>query len=279
MGGQEDLDKSLKAIMAAKRDELGEPPTPEELLAYRDGRLDPAERQRMDARLAVYPDAARTLVDLAAFPDVEPAPGTPVLSEEEIGGRWRAFRQRLPERASPPEKPPLPQALTPLPLSPRGREGKEKTEKASGGAFPLRLAAAALVGVAVGSVAGFFGASKEAPESAINVEIEELAPKEDGGSRAAETVLEMPEGSEELVLVLSTQAQEDFSDYEVEILDSQGARIWWRQGLRPTELGTFQVSFRQGVLKPGRLRVRLFGREGEVRRLVGTYEVNLVPPP
>src|SRR5436309_13901561 len=83
--------------MARKRDELGGPPSPEELLAYRDGRLEPAERQRMEARIAVHPEAARALADLAAFPDVEPASGTPELSDEEIGARWQAFRQRLPE--------------------------------------------------------------------------------------------------------------------------------------------------------------------------------------
>ncbi len=134
------------------------------------------------------------------------------------------------------------------------------------------------MGIAVGWAAGFFGGrpSREVPESAINVSIAELAPKEEGGSRAAGTVLEMPEGSEELVLILATGVQEDFSDYEAEIVDVRGARIWSRRGLRPTAMGTFQVSFRQGALTPGKLRLRLFGRDGGTRRLVGTYEVRLV---
>jgi hypothetical protein len=268
VGGQEDLDKSLKAIMAAKRDELGEPPTPEELLAYRDGRLDPAERRRIEARIAVYPDAARTLADLAAFPAVEPAPGTPDLSEEEIGARWQAFRGRLPEPS------------LPWPLSPKGREGKKTEEKTSRGGFPLKLAAAALAGLAIGGAAGFLAAraSREVPASAVNVSIAELRPIEEGGSRSAPAMLELPEDSEELVLVLATPAQEDFPDYEAEIADSKGARIWTRQGLRPTAMGTFNLSFRRGALPPGTLRVRLFGRDGERRRLLGTYEVRLVPP-
>ncbi|HSS50120.1 MAG TPA: hypothetical protein VLX28_14375, partial [Thermoanaerobaculia bacterium] len=104
--------------MATKRDQWGEPPSPEELLAYRDGRLEPEERLRMEARIAVYPDAARALADLAAFPDVAPAPGTPELSdlsEDEIGARWQAFRQRLPELPVPEqqEDPPEPVRATP----------------------------------------------------------------------------------------------------------------------------------------------------------------------
>src|SRR5258708_36384544 len=87
--------------MATKRDQWGEPPSPEELLAYRDGLLDPAERQRIEDRIAVYSDAARALADLAAFPEVEPAPGTPELSAEDIAARWLTFRQRLPERPVP----------------------------------------------------------------------------------------------------------------------------------------------------------------------------------
>src|SRR5215210_7589539 len=98
MGGREDLDSALKAIMAARRDELGGPPTPEELLAWRDGLLDPAARQSVEERLAIYPDAAQALADLAAFPDLE---GTPELSEEELDVRWQAFSQRLEEAGSP----------------------------------------------------------------------------------------------------------------------------------------------------------------------------------
>jgi len=271
VGGQDDLDKSVKAIMAARREELGEPPTPDELLAYRDGRLDPAERQRLEARIAVYPDAARALADLAAFPAVEPAPGTPELSDEEIGARWQAFRERLPGRVP----------SLPWPLSPRGREGEKREEKERGGGFSLKLAAAVLAALAIGGAAGYFGgrASREVPGSAINVNIAELTPVEEGGSRSTPAVLEVPEGSEELVLVLATPVQKDFSDYEAEIVDAKGARLWSRQGLRPTAMGTFQVSFRSGALTPGTLHVRLFGREGTVRTLLGTYEVTLVPSP
>ncbi|HEX4960995.1 MAG TPA: hypothetical protein VF173_09165 [Thermoanaerobaculia bacterium] len=263
MGGPEDFVKSLEAIMAAERNELGEPPSPEELLAYRDGRLDPAERRRIEDKIAVYPEAARVLADLAAFPDVEAAPGTPELSDEEIGARWQAFRERLPERPAP---------------RPEVEVGIRRGSRRSPLALPL--AAAVLMGLALGGIGGFLGgrASREPLKSAINVKISgELAPVGEGESRSAPSPLEMPAGSEELVLKLGVPVQRDYPDYEAEILNSRGARIWARAGLRPTPEGTIQVSFRQGALEPGLLRLFLYGHEGKGRTLIATYELHLTP--
>jgi len=267
VGGQEDLGKSLKAIMATKRKDAGGPPSPEELLAYRDGRLDEAERQRMEERIVLYPEAARALADLAAFPDLEPDPGTPELSDEEIDARWQTFRSKLPERPAPPPA----RAAPAVEAAPR--RGLRRSS------FDPRLAAAALAILAVGGIAGFLGgrASRVPKESAINVRIAEIAPREESGSRAAPVPLEMPEESEELVLVLGTESQKDFSAYEAEIVDSRGTRIWERTGLHPTSLGTFQVSFRQDALEPGSLRLHLFGREGGIRTLIATYDLRVAP--
>ena len=258
MGGQDDLSKSLKAIMATKRDEWGGPPSPEELLAYRDGRLDPAERQRMEERIAVHPEAARALADLAAFPNVEAAPGTPELSDEEIGDRWQAFREKLPE---------LPKPAPVVAMRDRRRSF-----------FTLKLAAAILMSLAIGGIAGFLGgrASRDLPGSAINVKTAEPAPEGEGESRSAPSILEMPESSEELLLVLRLPAQKDFPAYAAEIVDGRGVRVWARGGLRPTEIGTLQMSFPAGALPSGRLRIRLFGGEGEEKKLIGTYEVRLL---
>lgn len=254
--GHEDLDNALRAIMAAKREELGEPPTPEELLAYRDGRLDAAARQSVEARLAVHPDAARALADLAAFPEVEPAPGTPELSDEEVEARWMALREKLGEVESPP--PPGP----PLPVL-RARPPSA-----------LKLAAGALVALGIGFLAGR-ASRPDLPEGAVNVTIAELTPVEEGGVRAASEV-EVSEESEELVLVLGLLDPREHPDYEAEILDPDGARRWSRQGLRPTPLGTFHLGFRRDVLPPGTYRIHLFGREGNRKTLLATYDLWLV---
>ncbi len=281
MGGREDFDSARQAIMAAKRDELGGPPTPEELLAYRDGLLDPAVRQSVEERLAIYPEAARALAALAAFPDLEAEPETPEPSKEEMDVRWRAFRQRL---ETLPKADPRPPAPSPERASPgrggteiRARERREPLrEQLPAGRFrrpALPFAAAALLALAVGFFAGR-ASRPPAPAGALNVTVAELeAP--DGGTRSVSQV-EVPDVSEELLLVLGAPAGRTFPDYGAEILRSEGAPLWSRQGLRPTELGTFHLSFLRDFLPPGSYEVRLFGREGGSETLLATYELRLV---
>jgi anti-sigma factor RsiW len=273
VGGHDNLINSLEAIMAARREELGEAPTPEELLAYRDGRLPPKQRRTIEAKIAVYPDAARALADLRAFPAVAPAPGTSELSDAEIGARWQTFRKRLAE-PPPPTRPQVadPAALAQISAPPR--------PPLHGWRSAPRLAAAALAALALGWAAGFMAGrgSRHRSDSAVNVQIAELAPAGEGGLRSAASAVEMPAGAEELVLILGAPAPQErvFPDYEAEVVDAAGVRVWSRQGLRPTSLGTFHLSFRRGALAPGRYRIHLFGRAGPGRMLVTTYDLRLL---
>lgn len=251
--------------MAARREGLGEPPTPEELLAYRDGGLAPEERQRVAAQIACHPDAARALADLLAFPEVEAAPGTPELSEAEIDARWQAFRQRLPER---PAAPPSPAARPDRRWRPA-----------------LRLAAAVLLGLGVGWAAGYAArafrdhpglVAPGTPSTPEITEIAELAPAGEG-LRSAPSPVELPESAEALVLVLGgrARAERELPSYEVEVVDRRGRRVAARQGLHPTALGTFPLSFRRADLPPGRYRIDLFGLDQGSRIRLATYELRL----
>lgn len=267
MGGREDFDRALEAIMAEKREQLGGPPTPEELLAYLDGELDDAERQSIEARIAVYPDAARALADLSSFPDVEPAPGTVEPADEEVAATWEVLRRKLGG-----VRPAPPAPLRPAEIGPRRRTPVWK------------LAAAALVILAAGWIGGFLvgrSASVPQPQAAVNVAIAELAPLEDA-ARSAPAAVELPARSEELVLVLGLPDGADegrFADYRAELVDANGARLWSRPGLRPTSLGTFHLAFRRGALAPGTYQIHLYGQEGERGTLLATYGLRLLEAP
>jgi len=138
----------------------------------------------------------------------------------------------------------------------------------------MRLAAAVLVALGIGFIAGR-GSRSDLPMGAVNVVIVELTPVEEGGTRSASEV-ELPDVSEELVLVLGPPDAREFPDYEADVLDAEGARRWSRQGLRPTSLGTFHLAFRRDALPPGIYRIRLFGREGERKTPLATYDLRLV---
>lgn len=269
MGGREDFDRALEAIMAEKREQLGGPPTPDELLAYLDGELDDASRQSIEARIAVYPDAARALADLSAFPDVELAPGTVEPTDEEVAETWEALRPKLETIRSVP--PPQPVPTAPAPPKPAETFRRRPPPVWS-------LAAAALILLAAGWALGFLagrGASVQQPEAAVNVAIAELFPLGEI-TRSAPAEVALPAESEELVLVLGSVDEGRFADYRVEMVDAAGGRTWSSQGLRPTSLGTFHLAFRRGALAPGTYQIHLYGQEGERSTLLATYGLRLL---
>lgn len=259
MSGRDDFATALEAIMARQREELGEPPTPEELLAWRDGLLDPAARERMEARIAVHPDAARALADLAAFPDLEPDPDGPELPDEEAG--WLAFRARLAD-VSIPVPPPV---RAPRPV-------------------PGWLAAAAVLALAAVGAGGFLAgrASRPLPGPGRNVVIAEVAPAGDPGEavRASAPPVEIPEESDELLLILALPATETSARFTAEILDPNSARLWSGSGLTPTPEGTIRLSFRREAIPPGTYRIDLFGMDGRGRQKEGgvRYELRVKSP-
>ena len=269
--------------MAARLEELGGPPTPEELLAYRDGRLSPEERERMEARIAADPDAARALIDLEAFPDIEPAPGVPELSDEDLAAGWQAFRQRLPDRAAPRTETPV------VPLASPGPATRPAVSRPSSPAGParrrwapaLRLAAGILFGIVVGWGAGRTGWKDRnvqvASRPAINPLVIELSP-DGAGLRSAPEVIELPADSEVLVLTLGSDGREgrEFPAYEAEGFDESGRKVWKREGLRPTDVGTFGLTLPRGAMQPGRYRIDLYGRDRGERQLLATYPLRLL---
>lgn len=260
MGGQDDLRASLEALVVPRRDRLGGPATPEELIAWRDDALDEEERRRIGEKIAADPDAARALADLAAFPEVAPAPGTTELSDEDVDAHWQAFRAQLAELPPPPMVHRTPES------APAPRAAKREL-RAARPSFRWQQAAAALVLLSAGVAGGFLAGRSVSGgatdgSGAINVEIVELQPAGEGGARAAPVEVKTSSDSEGTVLILGTRDHTPFPAYRVEMIDLAGARVWERRGLRPTPLGTFQLAFPRGALAPGDYRIYLQGLDG-----------------
>jgi anti-sigma factor RsiW len=275
MGGRDDFDRAFKAVMAARRKELGEP-TAEELLDYRDGRLDPAARQSLEERLAIDPDAARALADLAAFPEVEPAPGVAEFKDDEVERRWQILHEKLKEL---PQQPAMALVAAPAPAasSPSAPTPIEPLHPRRSGWIPaLRLAAAAVLALAAGWIGFLSGrASRPSPVN-VAVALVELAPLEEGRARSLPPV-EVPGAPEEVVLVLGLPAASELPEYRVEIVDEQGALLWSGGGLHPTPLGTVDLSIRRSALPAGTSRIRLFDADRGSRLAV--YELRLAESP
>jgi hypothetical protein len=89
--------------------EPGPVPEPEELLDYLEGRLAPADEQRLARRLAADPATARALLDLAELAAAGEAAAAASDRPAELAVRagWRDFRSRLPDAAPRPRRPPV----------------------------------------------------------------------------------------------------------------------------------------------------------------------------
>jgi len=87
--------KTIREQARALRAELGPAPTPDELVSYHFGELEDADRRRVRAYLAVSPEAAETVLDMARFAELEPDPAE---QPDDFEASWQRLRQRVAER-------------------------------------------------------------------------------------------------------------------------------------------------------------------------------------
>lgn len=238
MDDDKTLRSALEAIMAARRDELGEPPRADELLAFRDGALPPAQRAVVEEKIAAFPEAAAALLDLGRFPDVAPAPGVREVTDEEIAGDWQSLRARI-ER----DRPPAP--------APSGTRGI------------LRLAAAVVAALLLGALSGLIlGRGPLGPPArpAAGVDLIALEP-DDADSVTRGQAVAVASGPP-LLFILAAGAVEPLPAYSVHIRDARGELVWSQTGAAPTREGLVTVLLPAGFLEAGRYRIDLSPPDG-----------------
>lgn len=111
-----DWKATLAEIMAERRQELGERPSTDEMIALRAGELSEEERERLLERASWDPEVARELFDLIRFPELPDGEAAPA-NDLGLDQRWQALRARLlsegilpgtqqppPEASPPPER-------------------------------------------------------------------------------------------------------------------------------------------------------------------------------
>ena len=81
--------ESEKAV-SRRRERVGDPPTPEEMVAWSRGEWPEEDADRMRERLACYPDLAAALSEDDALEDE-----APTLSREQLADDWEILQQRL----------------------------------------------------------------------------------------------------------------------------------------------------------------------------------------
>lgn len=256
---------------AAERRLSGEAPSPDDVLAFVEGRLEGAERERVADGIAAFPAAARLARDLARFPDVEPERDPGPISAENAAELWRRIEAGLkgaPTGAEPlatvaegpiPSRRPAPRSL---PAPPR-RSG-----------VPWWTAvAAALVGAVVG-VAGQRLALRDLPQP--NPEIRTVAPRGEGATRgAASERPSTPADSGQLVLILEFAGQVEPGPYGLVLRDHEGRELWATGDLRREADGSFTISISRGFLGSGVFTLELLRPGSPSSPPLAVYDLDL----
>ncbi len=111
---------------------------------------------------------------------------------------------------------------------------------------------------------------------AVNVAVVEVLPRElvQRGGSDNEVVLGKAEGR--LVLVLVSQGEGRFSEYEVEISDRLGGRTLWRAtGVERRPEGAYTLVLPAALVAEREIRIVVLGRDGTRRVEVETYELQV----
>lgn len=249
-------------MAAEARDEAQEHPSPDTLLAYDAGELGEEPAAGVRRHLAVCPECARTVLDLASFPEVEPAPGVVALTDSGEAASWRRILDRLAaEEAQPKAAPP-----------------RESRPARPPRAWVMPLLAAALVAVSLGLglwVFQLYQVEEAGPGASANVHVIELTPL--GGSvprgPAEETV---PAGMGSIVLELGVADLRAFSDYRMTVRrDEPGGEPWRLRGLKRQPDGHFSVLVPREFLPAGRYRIELEGVGEEGAERLAEYELTI----
>lgn len=282
MSDQDDLHRIWKAAMADRRRHLSAPPTPEEIIAYRDELLDVETGAEVEAKLAAFPEAGRSLIDLSLFPENRPAPDRSELTDERVEASWQRFRERVKKRkSSAAEKDPEKTsnsverlAATRITLERRPSALRRNRDR-------LLLAAGLLFALGAGWTAGLVSfetfRAKSGPKTTPQVvaSVTQLFPPDHRRERGGETTIREPTaGLAVLMLTLPGEAQGH--SMAAILRNGSGESVWSAESLEPTPEGIVHLGIPPGFLAPDRYRLAILDRDGDE---VVVYELRWLKEP
>lgn len=251
---EHELEQALKEYMEDASGELGAPPSPEELEAYRAGGLAPAEEERIRDHLSLDP------ASLALFQELE-GPGFSAGPEAEgpqvePDVAWCRLQAKLGREGR--------VLKLPLPAEPARTSSRWK---------PLHAVAASLLLTTVGLGAWSLTLQHRVAElsqpQAIAA-VEDLHPpgsmRSDGDDPGSDGVVPAA-ASLNLVIYRDPEDDRSIDDFALEIVGAERT-LWREEGLEEDDIRSFTLVVPESFLAPGKYRVRLLGlMEGEYRAI------------
>jgi anti-sigma factor RsiW len=239
-----------------------EHPEPEQLIAYHERRLSPAEADALRTHLTACADCTTQLLELAALFDAEDDPGAEI-SREEMDAAWQRQRARFPAAPAAPRRP----QRTGSPL-----------RRAWTTAASLGLAASLLAIVALSQWRTII----QLRQAQANPPLVNLAPAgslRQEGQAPPELRLSAETQRAWVILNPVTDLQDTF--YDVDVVAPDGRVVLPFKDLRRSEANNFRLEIPRDVLMAGDYEVFLLGNNAGRRWILERFDlrVRLSPSP
>ena len=225
--------------------QAAEPPTAEEMIAYRRGELSAEDEARVRALLVRYPDLARAVA--TEFPADDARPGDPdYLSEEDLDARWASMEKRI---------------------------GTGRVLQF----HPAWLAVAAALALVFAGL--YWQAESNMRQLRHELSLPRIASQEQlllpDGSRGPSDGTTLAVEGDPLRLVVTLISAARYPRYRLEIVDANGTTLWSRADLQPSDNDTFTIDVPRAFLKPGTYQVILHGIDGAREERVASYTMRV----
>lgn len=265
---QEALQRGVRQMAAEWRKDLGEHPSPDTLIAYQDDELPDETAAEVRKHLVLCRECARTVLDLASFPAIQPLPGVEPLSAEEVEADWQKVMDRittLEHQEQSEAGQGLPQAPAPPP----------EVARLPWRSWTPHLAAVfALLSLVLGIRLLQLHPAEPSPE--VNLVVTELAPVGSSTTRGPGE-LEIAPDTSSLVVLLGLLDLRPFDDVRVVVRRGgpRGEVVWEQAGLSRSDLGHFSVRLPRALLESGVYHFELTGISAVGEETLAQYELNL----
>lgn len=243
MTEQNAWDAVYRDLIAKGRERVGDPPSPETLVAYSRGELPENEAERVRESLAYYPDLAEAL----ARKEQSREHSAPYLSKKQRDDDWRLLQQQLSVQHGPPP---------------------ETSRR-------WQWLAAASVVVAIVCAGEWFQTWRDLRRPHTDLQRIEIFDDSARGPTPALQAVRVSPATHYVVLALMLAAQPDASQFRAEIVDLRPSppRVIWSGALHRGRDGSFTIEVARTFLPPGPYKINLY--QNNEREPVATYRISM----
>ena len=88
-------------------------------------------------------------------------------------------------------------------------------------------------------------------------------------------MIEVPKTANLVTLILNFSGQKQYSNYEVEVFDQSGHKVWRGRSALLSQTQSLNVTFSRRLLLGGQYLIKLFGLRDRKKELIADYAMTI----